>query len=1127
MSALSRKVKVRARFLRSTRLDTDFDATQLIDGFVLHQSGEKIIQRVITEFMSGDQRAFTWTGAYGSGKSTLGLYLSMLLSTNPRERQTLKPPRSAAAFNRVSKILPSEDKPWRSLTMVGQKTDIEMSIREKLLGLVSADTDPDIDLTKLVEKALEAASATHSGLILIVDEFGRHLEYASEENKSLHCLQEIAEIFARSKFPCGIICLLHQAFQDYLPRTERQQRQEWEKIQGRFSDIIFGLSIEESVAMIASAIDGRKAEAEDGELINRSTEALSSGRLALNHNLSKSFSRSLPLHPFVAVMLCLISQQRFGQNERSLFSFLASNEPGSLQDYGKLSEKSISPYYTLDRLYDYLQINLGRGITAVDGLGQRWSDAEECVFRSEQLSEIGFAITKVVSLVEVFGRAANLNCNDDFMVAALPQFTREEIRNTLIDLKERSIIQYRGFKSSYALSLGSDIDLDAELAKLRTNMTLGDIDLNLINSVHSIPVMAKRHYHERGTQRYFNIKIVTRSQLESQKLETLSDSYDGMFLLVLNDIDGLNNDLSPSKIVSLLDNKLERRPIWVASSAETKRIFDQALEVAAIHRLNTELVELQTDRVARRRLATLQQESERELFARVDTIVDDVKWELFAGGDNIEGTENSSDTLSSLASYASDFAYNKSPPLFNELINRYKPSGVATKARRILMVKMIENQNDSLLGIEKAPPELGIYLSILERNILFPVQYTDKDLFAQISQPTEFVDLFEGLKDELKGKASEQYTSASEILGDWYSPPYGIRAGVAPILLLSFILQNQHQLACYVDDRFVINFDEVFIERLSKTAHTVKFRWAAFEKAEGELIAKLAELNQEILGAETKNSPLEIARQLVHYAFKLPNFTKTLSGNAGISLDEETENFRAVLLLADDPLNLLFDKLPSVFGISDLNGASAVDDYISKTRAAVNQLNAVFPRLLDELKEHVIREFPSVDPINPIRGIQKLAGKYLGKSGDPNFERFISALADNTEEQLWVKDLSGMAAQKSVDRWIASDVVDAKIQLTNLANRFRSIIQIGTVEVTEDSPDNIISLGTRTPEKGIQHVHALVMAKGNDPKIEANIKVLQTEIEKLDLTRDEQIAVLTESLKALMSQDDISGESGG
>jgi len=109
VSNLSRKVKVKARFLRSTRLDNNFDARQLIDGFVLHQSGERIIQRVITEFISGDQRAFTWTGAYGSGKSTLGLYLSMLLSTSPMERHTLKPPRSAAAFNRVSKLLPPEE----------------------------------------------------------------------------------------------------------------------------------------------------------------------------------------------------------------------------------------------------------------------------------------------------------------------------------------------------------------------------------------------------------------------------------------------------------------------------------------------------------------------------------------------------------------------------------------------------------------------------------------------------------------------------------------------------------------------------------------------------------------------------------------------------------------------------------------------------------------------------------------------------------------------------------------------------------------------------------------------------------------------------------------------------------
>ena len=57
--------------------------------------------------------------------------------------------------------------------------------------------------------------------------------------------------------------------------------------------------------------------------------------------------------------------------------------------------------------------------------------------------------------------------------------------------------------------------------------------------------MAKRHYHEKGTQRYFEIKIATRSQLETQQLKPLSEVYDGMFLLLLDDIEG-------TKIIFLL-----------------------------------------------------------------------------------------------------------------------------------------------------------------------------------------------------------------------------------------------------------------------------------------------------------------------------------------------------------------------------------------------------------------------------------------------------------------------------------------------------------------------------------------------------------------------------------------------
>ena len=46
MTGLDRSVKVRSRFLRSTRLDA-VDADELLDGFVLHETGEQILTRVI------------------------------------------------------------------------------------------------------------------------------------------------------------------------------------------------------------------------------------------------------------------------------------------------------------------------------------------------------------------------------------------------------------------------------------------------------------------------------------------------------------------------------------------------------------------------------------------------------------------------------------------------------------------------------------------------------------------------------------------------------------------------------------------------------------------------------------------------------------------------------------------------------------------------------------------------------------------------------------------------------------------------------------------------------------------------------------------------------------------------
>ena len=63
-----------SRFQRSIRIDTDYEDLSIIDSFVSSETANKSIVQVCNHINNG-QQAFTWTGAYGSGKSSLALIL--------------------------------------------------------------------------------------------------------------------------------------------------------------------------------------------------------------------------------------------------------------------------------------------------------------------------------------------------------------------------------------------------------------------------------------------------------------------------------------------------------------------------------------------------------------------------------------------------------------------------------------------------------------------------------------------------------------------------------------------------------------------------------------------------------------------------------------------------------------------------------------------------------------------------------------------------------------------------------------------------------------------------------------------------------------------------------------------
>src|SRR4029079_12013614 len=77
--------------------------------------------------------------------------------------------------------------------------------------------------------------------------------------------------------------------------------------------------------------------------------------------LGESAARLYPLHPTVLPVM-IRTFQRFGQNDRSLFSFLLSNEPFGLQAF---AERCVGKN-DIDRLhhfYDYVRANFAHRLS--------------------------------------------------------------------------------------------------------------------------------------------------------------------------------------------------------------------------------------------------------------------------------------------------------------------------------------------------------------------------------------------------------------------------------------------------------------------------------------------------------------------------------------------------------------------------------------------------------------------------------------------------------------------------------------------------------------------------------------------------------------------------------------------
>ncbi len=318
-------LSISRRFLRSVNLVRDAQSDAALAGYVVTASVRQALAR-ICHGLSGarNDRAFTLTGPYGSGKSSFALFLFHLLSQRKgRAWDMLRKADAQLAENLRKVVWPTKSSAGYACLAV--TAAMRQSVPELLADAVDSFSGktprnmPSLssqlraardarDAMRLAEDIAKAFQKDgHCGVLFMVDEFGRVFESArirpGETDVSL--LQDMAEAASRSgETGLALLGILHQGVGDYAASDPALKR-EFSKIEGRFDPISFTETTASQIRLVAAAIDSAQPLAQtDEQILKLAIDAGVPGNVGLSDTEFANCARSAaPLHPLALAAL--------------------------------------------------------------------------------------------------------------------------------------------------------------------------------------------------------------------------------------------------------------------------------------------------------------------------------------------------------------------------------------------------------------------------------------------------------------------------------------------------------------------------------------------------------------------------------------------------------------------------------------------------------------------------------------------------------------------------------------------------------------------------------------------------------------------------------------------------------
>lgn len=737
----------------------------------------------------------------------------------------------------------------------------------------------------------------YAGIYIIFDEFSKYIEGHAVEGfaDDMKVLQDMCELCNASKDEqLHLTCVAHKSIKTYGSALPAEILNSFKGVEGRLKEVHFVVSTQNNYELISDAISKTlafdswaKSNQFYADLIEKSYALKAFRSLFTPEDYNEIVGKGcFPLTP-VAAMLLLNLSEKIAQNERTIFTYIASKDSNGLARHIEKSKND--KFVGVDSVYDYF-VPLFKEEVQV-GIHHEWLKADYALSQIKTIVEA--AIIKSIAVIRMINNTDEIIASEKFITLAIG-LNKSDIQDALVRLSDKKLIEFKNRTGAYEFKNNVGVDVEQAITDcMKKRFFKADPCSVLADVVKEKYILPKKHNQTFCMTRYFNFAYMTYAQymnLKDLSYLTWPNRPDGVIVMMMPSeeidraaVEAHTKEIADPCLITCLPN----------ASATCDEIAKYYLAISSLHNNNTFI---EDNLVIKKELEKLSDETVMALNEWVKDTYYPLKNVYGMDGPIAIGPKG----LNRLISDICDTAYHFTPRINHELINRHEVTAQVAKARNTILDELLNGKDISKYD-NGTSAESTIFRAVMV--------HTQNDENMQRVR-TELDQFFASCVDQKK--------SFDIIMTRLTRAPYGMRRGVLPFYILDSLLRLENMPIIYLNKKeVVLDLETVnnIVKHPKDYSLYVELETAQkteYVRALETLFSDYSEYCREV---DKRNRLAKISCMMQSWYRSLPQTSKTFEYP-----DHDGQDVKSIIafrkLFTDiylNPREIIFVRLPKIF----------------------------------------------------------------------------------------------------------------------------------------------------------------------------------------------------------------------